>query len=172
MEFFGRPNVLLLRGRRLDLARRHFTLLRTEFPELKGVCLLDSNNRQRRDAGADQAGFRVLQWKRYEIENYLLHPTAIKRFVERADSADPREIDAEFRRQVPEGTDLFGDALALTSAKASDALLVPLLERAGRRTKKTDLYQLAAVMKPEEIHPEVVEKLDRIADELLPAAAS
>ena len=172
MEFFGRPNVLLLRGRRLDLARRHFTLLRTEFPELKGVCLLDSNNRQRSDAGADQAGFRVLQWKRYEIENYLLHPTAIKRFVERADSADPREIDAEFRRQVPEGTDLFGDALALTSAKASDALLVPLLERAGRRTKKTDLYQLAAVMKPEEIHPEVVEKLDRIADELLPAAAS
>lgn len=172
MEFFAQPNVRLLRGRLLHMARRHFSLLRTEFPELKGVCLLDSNDRRRNDEGADQAGFRVLQWKRYEIENYLLHPAAIKRFVERADGADPREIDAEFRRQVPEGSDLFGEAVALTSVKASELLLIPMLERAGRRTKKTDLYQLAAVMKPEEIHPEVTEKLDRIADELLPAAAS
>ena len=52
--------------------------------------------------------------------------------------------------------------------KASDELLLPLLERAGRRTKKTDLYQLAAVMKWEEIHPEVHRKLDRIGSVLLP----
>lgn len=172
MKFFAQPNVRLLRGRLLHMARRHFALLRTEFPELKGVCLLDSNNRRRNDEGTDQTGLRVLQWKRYEIENYLLYPAAIKRFVERVDNADPREVDAEFRRQVPEGADLFGEVLALTVVKASDEFLIPTLERAGRRTKKTDLYQLAAEMKPEEIHPEVVEKLDRIADELLPAAAS
>lgn len=172
MEFFALPNIRRLQGRRLKEARRYFALLRTEFPEMKGICLLDADNRARSDEGADQTGLRVLQWKRYEIENYLLHPVAIKRFLERADSADPREIDAEFRRQFPEEADLFGEVLALTSVKASEDYLIPMLERAGRRTKKTDLYQLAAVMKPEEIHPEVVEKLDRIADELLPAAAS
>lgn len=172
IEFFALPNVRLLQGRLLHMARRHFTLLRSEFPELKGVCLLDSNNRRRSDEGADQAGFRVLQWKRYEIENYLLHPAAIKRFVETADGADPQEIDAEFSRLLPTGTELFSDHVALARAKASEDQLIPMLERAGRRTKKTDLYQLAAVMKPEEIHPEVVEKLDRIADELLPPAAA
>lgn len=172
MAFFARPNVRLLRGRLLHMSRRHFTLLRTEFPEMKAVCLLDGNDRDRSDEGADRAGFLVLQWRRYEIENYLLHPAAIKRFVERAPAADPQEIDAEFRRQLPTGTDLFGDHVVLVRAKASEDLLAPMLERAGRRTKKTDLYQLAAVMKPEEIHPEVVEKLDRIADELLPAPTS
>ena len=170
-KFFALPNIRRLRGRLPKQARRHFSLLRTEFPELPGLCLLDGNNRDGKDEGRDQAGFQVLQWYRYEIENYLLQPDAIKRFVERTPTANPDGIDAEFRRQLPEGTDLFGDHTVLRRVKASKDLLLPMLERAGRRTKKTDLYQLAAVMKPEEIHPEVEEKLDRIAEELLPKAS-
>ena len=170
-KFFALPNIRRLRGRLPKQARRHFSLLRTEFPELPGLCLLDGNNRDGKDEGADQAGFQILQWYRYEIENYLLQPDAIKRFVERTPNANPDGIDAEFRRQLPEGTDLFGDHTVLRRVEASKDLLLPMLERAGRRTKKTDLYQLAAVMKPEEIHPEVEEKLDRIAEELLPKAS-
>lgn len=167
-EFFALPNIHRLRGRLPQEARRHFALLRTEFPELSGVCLLDRNDHDRRDEGRDQAGLQVLQWKRYEIENYLLHPDAIKRFVARTPTANPDEIDAEFRRQLPRDADPFSDLPALVEVKASDSLLLPMLERAGRRTKKTDLYQLAAVMKREEIHPEIREKLDRIAEGLLP----
>ena len=170
-KFFALPNIRRLRGRLPKQARRHFSLLRTEFPELPGLCLLDGNNRDGKDEGADQAGFFVLQWRRYEIENYLLHPDAIRRFVERTTGTSPDEIDAEFRRQLPDGTDFFGDHPLLRRVKASEDILLPMLERAGRRTKKTDLYQLAAVMKPEEIHPEVREKLDRIAEELLPKAS-
>lgn len=171
-EFFALPNIRRLRGRLPKKARRHFSLLRTEFPELPGVCLLDGNNRDGQDEGADQAGFSVLQWSRYEIENYLLHPDAIRRFVERTAAADPDAIDAEFRRQLPAGTDPFGEHAFLRRVKASEDILIPMLERAGRRTKKTDLYQLAAVMTPEEIHPEVGEKLDRIAEELLPKGSA
>lgn len=167
-EFFALPNIHRLRGRLPQEARRHFALLRTEFPELSGVCLLDRNDHDRRDEGRDQAGLQVLQWKRYEIENYLLHPDAIKRFVARTPTANPDEIDAEFHRQLPRDADPFSDLPALVEVKASDSLLLPMLERAGRRTKKTDLYQLAAVMKREEIHPEIREKLDRIAEGLLP----
>ena len=170
-EFFALPNIRRLRGRLPKRARRHFSLLRTEFPELPGVCLLDRNDHDARDEGGDQAGLQILQWKRYEIENYLLHPDAIRRFVARTPTANPDEIDAEFRRQLPGDADPFSDLPALVEVKASDSLLLPMLERAGRRTKKTDLYQLASVMKREEIHPEVREKLDRIAEELLPRAS-
>ena len=41
--------------------------------------------------------------------------------------------------------------------------LVPLLAEIGYPTPKRDLYLLAAKMRPDEIHPEVVQKLDMIA---------
>lgn len=146
-------------------------MLRVEFPDLRGVCILDGDNKDAAGEDSAQAGLVRLRWHRYEIENYLLHPDAIVRFV-----GGPIQsrvmVRQEFAKQIPEGADLSSNIPALVRLKASDELLVPLLERVGKRTGKADLHQLAAVMKPEEIHPEVVEKLDRIADELLPAAAS
>ena len=76
------------------------------------------------------------------------------------------EVDNEFWKQVPTGTDLFGDHVSLVRVKASNEFLVPLFERLGQSTLKKDLYLLAAEMRPEEIHPEVTEKLDLIADAL------
>ena len=40
---------------------------------------------------------------------------------------------------------------------------MPLLETLDRPTPKRDLYLLAEGMTADEIHPEVVEKLDRLA---------
>ncbi len=170
-KFFERPNVHWLRGRLPNDARNHFSTLRVEFPNLVGICLLDGDNTEPMGEEVSQSGLVMLKWHRYEIENYLLHPEAIKRFVS-GPVQTTITVQQEFNRQVPHGIDLFGDIPALVRLKASDELLVPLLERVGKRTKKADLHQLAAVMKREEIHPEVVEKLDRIADELLPAPAS
>ena len=51
--------------------------------------------------------------------------------------------------------------------KASTEFLVPLLEDL-ESTPKRDLYLLAAAMRVEEIHPEIREKLDRIAESLNP----
>ena len=76
------------------------------------------------------------------------------------------EVDEGFWQQVPRGTDLFGDHVSLVRVKASDEFLVPLLERLERPTPKKDLYLLAAAMNHDELHPEVTEKLDRIADAL------
>lgn len=39
---------------------------------------------------------------------------------------------------------------------------MPLFDEIGEQTAKRDLYLLAAGMTAEEIHPEVIEKLDRI----------
>ena len=156
-SFFERPFVRSLGGRSLREAREHFFAMQAAFPGLPALCLLDGDNRDEPDAETTRAGLVVLRWRRYEIENYLLQPEAIKRF------ANFPLVEEAFWRQVPRGTDLFGDHVSLVRVKASDEFLVPLLAGVGQPTPKRDLYLLAAEMRPDEIHPEVVEKLDRVA---------
>jgi ABC-type lipoprotein export system ATPase subunit len=162
--FFRRPFVHWLGGRSLKEARDHFFAIRAAFPEVRGLCLLDGDNRDEPDAEILNAGLVVLRWQRYEIENYLLHPEAIKRFLDFPLLGS--RMEDEFWKQVPRGTDLFGDHVSLVRIKASDEFLVPLMRQLDRETPKKDLYLLAAKMLPEEIHPEITEKLDKMADVL------
>ncbi len=165
-RFLDRPFVHWLGGRSLREAKAHFFAMRAAFPAVRGLCLLDGDNRDEPDAETTRSGLVVLRWRRYEIENYLLRPEVLKRYLE-FPLHEP-EVDAEFWRQVPAGTDLASDHVSLVRLKASDEFLVPLLERVGRPTPKRDLYLLAARMEPAEIHPEVIEKLARLAATLLP----
>ena len=173
-QFFDRPFVHWLGGRSLREAKVHFFAMRAAFPGLRAVCLLDGDNRDEADEETTRAGLVVLRWRRYEIENYLLQPEAVARFGSMGfPLLQPRmeaEVDEEFWKQVPAGTDLFGDHVSLVRVKASNEFLVPLLERLGRPTPRKDLYLLAAAMSGDEVHPEVTDKLDRIADVLVPAA--
>ena len=175
-EFFERPFVHWLGGRSLREAKAHFFAMRAAFPDLGAVCLLDGDNRDEPDEETTRAGLVVLRWRRYEIENYLLQPGAIARFASMGfPLIGPRveaEVDEGFWRQVPRGTDLFGDHVSLVRVKASDEFLVPLLERLERPMPKKDLYLLAAAMNRDELHREVTEKLDRIADALNYAPAA
>lgn len=168
-RYLERPFVHWLGGRSLREAKAHFFAMRAAFPTIRGLCLLDGDNRDEPDEETTRAGLVVLRWRRYEIENYLLQPKAIERFVD-FPLMSPR-VEEEFWKQVPRGTDLFGDHVALVRVKASDEFLVPLLENLNKSTPKKDLYLLAAVMNADEIHPEVHEKLDRIAESLNPADA-
>lgn len=165
-RFLEWPAVRWLGGRSLKEAKDHFFAMQAAFPNMRGLCLLDGDNRDEPDEETTRAGLIVLRWHRYEIENYLLHPEAIKRFV--GLPSLEAEIDEKFGQQVPHNTDLFGDHVALMRMKASTEFLVPLLENIGKRTPKKNLYQLANVMNKYEIHPEIVEKLDRIAEALNP----
>lgn len=192
-EFFDEPFIHVLRGNDLKSAWDHFFAMQEACPKLRALCLPDGDREG--DGGGPEAGspdgdsgLKVIRWKRYEIENYLLHPDAIKRFVisslyrPRAsgglfDLANRRSVDSSryerqieeaFHKQVPQGTDPFSDHVSLTRIKGSSEFLVPLLESTPRPTAKRDLYQLAETMKPEEIHPEARSKLDEIAQALLP----
>ena len=165
--FFKRPFVHRLGGRSLPEAKAHFFAMKAVSPNLRALCLLDGDNRDEVDDETTRAGLTVLRWRRYEIENYLLHPSAIKRFVDFPLSN--ARIEEEFRKQVPAGTALFGDHVALTRVKASNEFLTPLLDEVEKQTPKRDLYLLAAKMQADEIHPEVLEKLDRIAECLVPS---
>ena len=57
-----------------------------------------------------------------------------------------------------------GDYPYLRSVKASEDIIPQVLNAAGiHGVAKRDFYEIAALMRPEEIHPEVKEKLDAIA---------
>ncbi len=56
----------------------------------------------------------------------------------------------------------------LAATPASKTLFPAFLEKAGVRLSNKDYYQIAATMKPEEIHPEVREKLDEMVKVLIP----
>ena len=163
-RFFDRPFIHWLGGRNLREASAHFFALRAICPDLRAVCLLDGDNRNEVDEEATKEGLEVLRWRRYEIENYLLHPDVIKRYIDFP--IKERIVDEEFWKNVPQNTNLFGDHVSLVRVKGSDEFLIPLFQSIGENILKRDLHLLASVMRGDEIHPEVHEKLDRIAQNL------
>ena len=157
-------------------AREHYEALSLVKKDLPGLELLDG------DAHPDipeteitGKGLQRLRWRRYEIESYLLHPDALARYVEKmvgsereqGTAAAPHTADLReyFEDNLPPAVirDPLGDHAFLNSTKARTEILPPMLAAAGLPgVPYTEYHEIAAVMLPEEIHPEVTEKLDAI----------
>jgi len=174
-------------------ARDHYYGLRAAYPNLKGVLLLDQ------DATLNEGGDLLeTQWKRREIENYLLVPDAMVRFCQSEitppvdeTSTDKQtlmlpgiipnrdEILALLRKRMLEEdfANPYKDTPFLIGTKASEVILEPFfkdfyaLVGQYNNMRKNSFYRLAAIMEKNEIHLEVVEKLDRVA-QLLPEKSS
>jgi len=174
-------------------ARDHYYGLRAAYPNLKGVLLLDQ------DATLNEGGDLLeTQWKRREIENYLLVPDAMVRFCQSEitppvdeTSTDKQtlmlpgiipnrdEILALLRKRMleEEFANPYKDTPFLIGTKASEVILEPFfkdfyaLVGQYNNMRKNSFYRLAAIMEKNEIHLEVVEKLDRVA-QLLPEKSS
>jgi hypothetical protein len=157
-------------------SKDHFAALRLVRPDIPGLELLDRDgNPHHRATSVVGKGLVRLRWRRYEIESYLVHPAALDRFVQtkrgggeasatqRADMA--RHIESvfqpEFVRDPLRPTPLV--ASYLDNTKARTLILPPILTAGGLPAFScTDYHEIAAEMRPEEIHPEVVEKLDAL----------
>ena len=158
-------------GGRGIVARDHFEALQLVREGLPGLELLDGDaHRNIPDTDITGAGLQRLRWRRYEIESYLVHPDALARFVESAVGADSAAAHVEDMLTYWRGAfppDVVKAPLVdheyLIEAKARTRLLPPLLEAAGLYgLPYTRYHEIAALMRPEEVHPEVVEKLDAI----------
>lgn len=177
-RFLQRPYVDALQGRRPRDAAAHFFALQAAVPHIQGLCVLDRDSREMDENHTTAPGLRILHWNRYEIENYLLVPSAIRRYcAERADQpgglfahALADEVEKALADEFPPAAlrDPLRDHEFLRTMKASE-FLVSLLEQCGVPTSKSDLYLIAATMQPHEVHPDVIAKLDEIA-QLVPAA--
>lgn len=170
-DFLEYPYVVPLKGKgQLSFARRHFSALRLARPTLGGLVVVDRDDDEGTQPGMP-GGLTLHRWRRYEIENYLLNPAPIKRLLEPNAGPTPTfeegQIDEHFRLNFPAHADYRSDLPALSDLKAGD-FLVHLLSRTSQPLPKRDLFMLAARMTREEIHPEVVEVLDKI-ERILPA---
>ena len=152
-------------------ARDHFEALQLVCEGLPGLELRDGDARPPvPDTEITGAGLQRLRWRRYEIESYLVHPDAIARFIKAVVGAGSAEAHVEdmlsyWRDEFPPAVvrDPLGDHEFLNVTKTRTRLLPPLLEAAGLHgLPHTRYHEIAAGMLPEEIHPEVTEKLDAI----------
>lgn len=156
-------------------ARDHFAALKLVKPELRGLELTDGDGDPRpTETPVTGEGFQRIRWRRYEIESYLLHPEALARFaameVGPGQAAESRRaIYAHFEQSYPPPfvKNPFRDEPFLARTKARTELLPPTLTAAGLPAfPYTRFREIAAVMRAEEIHPEIREKLSLICTAL------
>ena len=157
-------------------AKEHYEALKLIRTDLPGLVLLDGDDDPRVPAtDVTGTGLQRLRWNRYEIESYLVHPKALERFIETKIGAGA--LSAEARKdalayleetftpaflQDPLKPNPLVDAY-LRQRKARTEVIPPILGAAGLHGfPYTRFNEIAAVMLPEEIHPEVKEKLDAI----------
>ena len=164
--YLGKCCVHRVGNRGIAGARAHFLAMKSLQADVTGLCLVDGKTPDELDAETAGSGLALVRWRRHEIANYLLHPDAIVRFTGLPLMRDL--VERRFRQNTPGGTDLPGDHGSLVRVRAGTEFLIPLLRELGREVPERDLYLLAAAMIPEEIHPEVREKLDLIAERLVP----
>ena len=152
-------------------AREHYDALQLVKPGIPGLRLLDGDDRpEMTETPITGSGLQRIRWKRYEIESYLIHPAALRRFVENQvgkDAAAPHlaDLDKYFEANFPPPfiENPLSDPAFLISTKARVDLIPPALEAAGLfNIPYTKYSEIAALMLPVEIHPEIKEKLDAI----------
>ena len=151
-------------------ARDHFEALRLVRDDLPGLELVDGDAHPGvKDTEIPGAGLQRTRWRRYEIESYLVHPESLARFVGTTVGTvaelHVEDMLAHWRDAFPPAVvrDPLGDHEYLNVTKARTRLLPPLLDAAGLSgLPYTRYHEIAAAMLPEEIHPEVGEKLDLI----------
>ena len=176
-KLFWRPTVWESRtGAPGVKAKDHYEALQLIRDNLPGLILLDGDDDPRvPETTITGSGLQRLRWRRYEIESYLVHPTALERFIEKEVGAGA--LSAEARKdmrayleqtftpaflQYPLAPNPLVDAY-LQQRKARTEVLPPILAAAGLHGfPYTRFNEIASVMLPEEIHPEVKEKLDAI----------
>jgi hypothetical protein len=169
--FFAEPFFHSNGGRSPREAKAHLFALRAIHPNMRGLLLVDGDNREIEDREIATDGLAIVRWRRYEIENYLLVPAAIQRLLTPEEEALFAPLTADraieyLRTQLPGSffDDPLSDATqAAVEVPASKKLLPQMFQAAGRPMEKSDFFMLAEKMRPDEIHPDVRTVLDKIA---------
>jgi ABC-type transport system involved in cytochrome c biogenesis ATPase subunit len=158
-------------------SQQHWQMLRLVCSDLRALEILDGDSKNKADESITGTADRMqrLRWQYYEIESYLMFPAALTRFIESKLGAGPASEPAitamleELRRTMDQEflDDPYHPKMLvetyLKAKKVSESLLPALLQAAGLHNfPKNRFSEIAAQFKPEEIHPEIIEKLDKI----------
>jgi hypothetical protein len=151
-------------GRNPQEARSHFFAIRAIQPEILGFLLLDGDNRALPDREVAGDGLGVGRWRRYEIESYLVHPAALRRFAEPYGALFANQGERYLSDELPPG--VFRAPLDehdyFAGVPVSKSLLPKYFASCAISLPKLEYFRVAEQMMAEEIHPEVVAMLDDI----------
>ena len=157
-------------------ADEHFKALLLAENNLRGVQIIDRDGKEGMPDSkmSHEDKLLTLCWSRYEIESYLIHPDALARFIAKTVGSDTLlanvdELRKEMREHLPGLVvdDPLGEHDHLLNIKARTVILPSILKKAGLiNFSHTNYYGIAEMMKPDEIHPEITEKLDAMAKHL------
>lgn len=171
IKFFKDPFWHSNHGRNPREARAHFFALQAvNKKNIRGVLLLDGDNRQLDEHELSADGLSILRWRRYEAESYLVHPEALSRFLysqQQLELFALKGIDY-LKNELPPAVykNPLSDHDYLNSTAASKTLLPGFFREADLNITRQEYYQIASQMLPEEIPDEVKEKLDLICKAL------
>ena len=153
---------------------RHWELLKLVREALPAVELLDGDSLNQADEFVDGGSARMqrLRWRYYEIESYLLHPQAWRRFMV-AQFGAGADADAAFAAAMDEMDKGLEPAYrtrplapsrleqrVLQTEPVSKTLIPAMLQAAGlNQLGKRRYFEIAQCFEPTEVHPEISEKL-------------
>jgi len=163
---FTNPYCHAIRGSNPKEAREHFFALRVTGTPMAGALLLDGDNKDARSRDLKTDGLKLLRWKRYEIESYLVHPGVLERFAQqKVGHPSAKSVVKELKQILP--PEVMDEPAAnhdyMRRTPASKDILPRIFPAAGLEISKMEYYQIAEIMRPEEIHKDVREMLDAIA---------
>jgi len=173
-EFFKNPFFHPIHSDNLRDAKQHLFALKSIRANINGLLIIDGSvvNYDEHDIKAE--GLNIFQWNRYEIENYLLVPEAIKRYIESQSEGDLftnvnlSEAEAFMREQLPPNvfSSPLDDVAAITHIRASKDFIPELFQRCNIAITKAEYYQIVEHFLSTEVHSEIVDVLDRIAAQI------
>jgi len=149
----------------IDNARDKFKCLQVVEPNLKGFFIRD--NVSKTDAQQIPPGLEVRYWPRKEIENYLIIPSVLEKFVRKHKLESLGELFAQphikkanqyLKESLP--PKFYNDPLNNDyDGKGSD-FLDKFFREVGIKINKGDYCRIADVMDKSEIHPDIQKMLD------------
>ncbi len=171
---FWKPTVSETRHQAKGIkAQDHFESLLLAQVDIRGVQISDRDGNENIPESQEAVEGKLLKlcWARYEIESYLIQPAALARFVEKivGSNAPEANIDAMkeiMKKHLPGAVvdDASNDHSYLLGTKAKTVLSAILEETGLQGFPASRYFEIAAVMQADEIHPEITQKLDAIAD--------
>ncbi|NIA31228.1 MAG: AAA family ATPase [Actinobacteria bacterium] len=149
-------------------ARNHFFALKEAVPDLLGIALFDHLERGEK---LEKSNYKEMWWKRREIENYLPIPQVILRYLEKSATdlftqPDMKLMEKFINDYIPPAALRDPQESWWFKTKMSDDFLDKIFRKYFNEMgspvlmDKSNYYELALLAKPDELDPEVLEKLD------------
>ncbi len=177
VSFLDQPFWIPTAEQRLrSFSKRHFSALKALVPNLKALEIRDKNES---DAARDKqsepdklqtqggrgipSGMILIWWNRYEIENYLIHPQAISRFVQQRSGDGAAAKVNEYMQQFLPSISLRDPFVPVATDQTKGKTVIgQILDAAGVELGESEYYRIAREMSGNEINPYAIKVLDFI----------